>query len=131
MLYVQIVLVFYQITTKIDSVYEVSLPAAVKHLVNSLSFTFSFGLSYTSTPLACLGLHGYLSKLLFWMLLPPFLVLVILLLSLGFTVCRRRCSLAALVEVSLPWILRVLFLIYPTVTNTAFEVSAPRINAWH
>ena len=97
-------------------------------MLNSFSIAFSFGLSITSTPLECLGLHGYVSTLLFWMLLPIVLVLLIVLLSLGVTLCRRKCSLAALVEASLPWILRVLFLLFPIIANTAFDASATRID---
>ena len=117
----QIMMVFYQIATKVNSVYEVELPAAVKQLLNAFSVSFSFGISYTSTPLECLGLHGYRSTLLFWMILPLLLVLIILLASLGVTLVRRKCTLAAFVEVSLPNVLRVLFVVYPLVTNTAFE----------
>ena len=117
----QIMMVFYQIATKVNSVYEVELPAAVKQLLNAFSVSFSFGISYTSTPLECLGLHGYRSTLLFWMILPLVLVIIILLASLGITLVRGKCTLAAFVQVSLPNVLRVLFVVYPLVTNKAFE----------
>ena len=65
--------------------------------------------------------HGYRSTLLFWMILPLVLVLIVLLASLGVTLVRRKCTLAAFVEVSLPNVLRVLFVVYPLVTNKAFE----------
>ena len=113
-------IVFYQIATKVDSVYEVELPADVKQMLNSLSITFSFGISYAATPLECLDLHGYLSTLLFWMVLPVAFVLLIMLISLGLMLCKRKCTLTSLVELSLPPTLRVLFLLYPIVTNTAF-----------
>ena len=117
----QVLIVFYQIATKVDSVYEVELPAAVKQMLNSFSITFSFGISYTATPLECLGLHGYLSTLLFWMVLPAVFVLVIVVFALGVLCCqRKKCTLRSLVELSMPSILRVLFLVYPLVTNTAF-----------
>ena len=111
-------MVFYQIATKLNPVYEVELPAAVKQLLNAFSVSLSFGISY---PLECLGLHGYRSTLLFWMILPLVLVLIVLLASLGVTLVRRKCTLAAFVEVSLPNVLRVLFVVYPLVTNKAFE----------
>lgn len=61
----QIIITFYAIATQVDSVYEVVLPAAVKQLITSFSVVVSFGISYTSPSLECLGLHGYLSTLLF------------------------------------------------------------------
>ena len=101
--------------------YEVELPVAVKQLLDSFSVAFSFGISYTLTPLECLGLHTYQSTLLFWMLLPIALVLIILLVSLGIMIGQRERTLASFVEVSLPSVLRALFIIYPLVTNTAFQ----------
>ena len=64
---VQVTRSFYQIATAVDSVYEVELPAAVKQLLGAFRIAFSFGISYTTTPLACLGLEGYLNTLIFCM----------------------------------------------------------------
>ena len=118
----QIIMVFYQIATKVDTVYEVEMPPAVKQLLNSFSITFSLGITYTATPLACLGVEGYPNTLLFYMILPIALVLVILVISLCVSSGQRKCSFASLVEMSLPWMLRCLFVLYPLVTNTAFQV---------
>ena len=117
----QIIFVVYQIATKVHDVYQVELPATVMQTLNAFSVSFSFGITYTSTPLECLGLHGYRSTLLFWMILPLVLVLIILLASLGVTLVRRECTLAAFIEMSLPNVLRVLFVVYPLVTNAAFQ----------
>ena len=46
---------FYQIASKVERIYEVELPAAVKQLLNSLSVSFGLGISYTSTPLECVA----------------------------------------------------------------------------
>ena len=89
----QITMVFYQIATKVDSVYAVELPLAVKQLLNAFSVSFSFGISYTSTPLECLGLHGYRITLLFWMILP--LVLVLISSSLAFSPLLQPLAFAA------------------------------------
>ena len=120
--YAQIIMIFYQIATKVDTVYEVEMPPAVKQLLNSFSIAFSLGITYTATPLECLGVEGYLNTLLFYMILPIALVLVILVISLGVILGQRKCSFASLVETSLPWMLRCLFVLYPLVTNTAFQV---------
>ena len=98
------------------------MPPTVTQLLNSFSITFSLGITYTATPLACLGVEGYLNTLLFYMILPIALVLVILIISLGVILGQRKCSFASLVETSLPWMLRCLFVLYPLVTNTAFQV---------
>ena len=120
----QITIIFYGIVTAVDSVYEVELPGEVRQVLNAFSITFTFGISYVSTPLECLGLHDYLSTLRFWTVLPAVLVLVIVLLSLGVLLCQRKhCTLTSLVELSLPPALKVLFLLYPVVTNAAFSAS--------
>ena len=82
----QVMIVFYQIATKVDSVYEVELPADVKQMLNSLSITFSFGISYAATPLECMGLNGYTYKLIAYMLMPPIVVGVVLIV-----VCLKAC----------------------------------------
>ena len=84
----------------------------------------------------CLGAGGFLARLLFWMIFPAVLVLLILVGS--FVRLIATCSLSgqAFLQAALPNILRLLFLFYPIVTNTAFEafscvplLSRPRLPA--
>ena len=112
-----------QVATKIDTVYEVSLPRGVKQLLNSLSVIVSFGITPAgvSTPLECMGLSGYRNTLRFYMLTPVVLVALVVLLALCFMLVERRLSRTALVELALPPVLRILFLLYPLITNTAFD----------
>ena len=50
---------------------SVSLPADVRKLLRSLSSWITFGLTgIATTPLECLGLGGYVPRLIFWMVLP-------------------------------------------------------------
>ena len=66
------------ISTKIDIIYSVSLPAAVKKILESLSMVVGLGLGgVATTPLECLGLAGYVPRLLFWMVLPFVLSMII------------------------------------------------------
>ena len=59
----KILIGFYVITTRIDTIYDVALPADVRNLINSL-FGFLPGLpGVATTPLACAGFSGYIPKL--------------------------------------------------------------------
>ena len=50
---------FYQITTKIGSVYSVSLPAEVNAFLDTITSWISLGLTgVVTTPLECVGLSG-------------------------------------------------------------------------
>ena len=69
--------------------YEVRLPSDVQTLLGRMSVVVTFGVSFglKMTPLACVGLDGFTSELLFWMATPLVLVMVILV-----AVCLRRVS---------------------------------------
>ena len=56
-------------------VYSVELPPEVRQLIDRFSFTVSFGISFASTPLECLGLGDYFDQLLIWLVSPLALVL--------------------------------------------------------
>ena len=110
------------ITTKLASVYDVDFPAQVKQLLNLFSLALAFGIE-VSTPLACVGLDGYRPRLLFSMLAPPALAAAIVVATLV-RLClntRRAISLVELRDKATPWLLRLAFLSYPVVTNTAFD----------
>lgn len=94
-------------------VYHATLPPVVTSLLSAFEVSISFGLSGISTLLTCAGLPGYGARLSFWMLLPAALVATTLALV---RVCGGR-----LVRWGLPAVLRLLFLLYPTVTQVAFE----------
>ena len=47
---------------KVDRVYEIRLPAEVRGLLQYLTFVISFGLE--GVPLTCLGVKGYVRRLL-------------------------------------------------------------------
>ena len=70
----------YQLTTKVSTVYDVSLPPDVNDFLDRISTGISFGVTGISgTSLQCLGLGGYLYQLIFWMVLPAGLVLLVVL----------------------------------------------------
>ena len=155
----KIMVSFYMIVTRINSVYEVELPFAIRRLLSTFSLGISLGFSGVGTPLECLGFHGYPPSLLFWMVAPVVFVGLILLAGIMYQLSVRKgiiklsptfaapafATIASystisapvrthaanannakgghpsLTEVTLPWILRLLFFIYPLVTNVAFE----------
>ena len=105
--------------------YEVELPQEVRNLLDNLSVAVSFGVKGLSrTPLACAGLSGYVPRLLFW-IAAPLLVACCVPLSVAALRWRRlgcaACTLAAVLKQSAPPLLSLLFILYPIVTNVAFE----------
>jgi len=143
----KIVVVFYQLTTNISRVYEVLLPADVNEFLGLFSNLVTLGMTgVATTPLECVGLDGYLPRLLFWMAVPIVVVAVVVLGVCVSSVCRRRTTASKVVtsdgshgaafhlqdqeeperaatifEKSLQPVLFAMFLLYPKVTNTAFE----------
>jgi hypothetical protein len=124
----QILIGFYMIATKVENVYEVFLPADVRTLLRQLRFVISLGID--GVPLACVGASGYTERLLFWILTPIGLVaLAILVVAVRLRLGRRTTARdqensapqQPLWLTSLPIVLRIFFLIYPIVTNVAFE----------
>jgi hypothetical protein len=69
---------FYQILSKIDEVYEVRLPADVHELLYDIRFVVSFGLADSRSLIECSGFNGFLPRLLFWLFIPPILIVAIL-----------------------------------------------------
>lgn len=111
----KVIISFYQIVTKVEPVYEVSLPATVRAVLALLSVAVSFGLGSTTDVLTCMGLDGFLRKLLFWMILPLGLSLFIFLGCLARLICKCHLTATNLLESSLPLVLRLLFIFYPIV----------------
>ena len=75
---IKLVLSFYQIVTKVDEVYEVTMPAQVRAVMSIFTLGVSFGLGSSTDVLTCLGFIGFLPRLIFWMVLPAVLVVLIL-----------------------------------------------------
>jgi hypothetical protein len=109
------------LATKIDSVYEVVLPADVRRLLGYLRVVISFGLSDTTPFLTCVGLGGYEARLVSWMLVPPVLMGAILVCCLTHLLSKRRLSRTTLMEKIMPLFVRLLFILYPLIANVAFE----------
>jgi hypothetical protein len=124
----KILLGFFMVAPKVPRVYAVVLPAEVKRILEM--FEIVIDLNVLKAPLSCLGFGSYISRLTFWMVSPAFTALVMLLVAL-FTHAdlsirthgAGECVLRVL-ERAAPWILRMLFLAYPVVTNIAFSVFA-------
>ena len=78
----KIIMSFYQLATKVSSVYDVLLPRAVNIFFLTVEGFFSFGIdspAISSTPLECMGLNGYTYKLIAYMVLPPAVIFVVVL----------------------------------------------------
>ena len=113
------------IATKVDMIYGVELPSDVRAFLDSLAVAITLGLQgIATTPLECLGLAGYVPRLVFWMVVPPALIgavvgvnAAVMLRSMG----RGLQPKGTLFEQSLPLVLKALFLAYPIITIVAFE----------
>jgi hypothetical protein len=142
----KILIGFLMIVTKVEDVYEMTLPSDVRQLLSGLVVPITFGLTGSNDVLMCMGYDGFLSRLRFWMILPAILMGAVIVAALAMLWWERwqsnelrQVSLAErvvrtvqserfgvqtakrLLRTALPLAVRLLFLIYPVVTNTAFE----------
>ena len=117
----QIVWGFYAIVTRVDNTYEVTLTAEVRQFLSHLSVFIDFGLGDASSILTCMGVQGYVARLVFWMALPLALTCIILVTCSVYLMCKRRFSAGALFMSALPILLRMFFVGYPVIANAAFE----------
>ena len=113
---------FYAIVSKLPDVYESSVTAEVRQVMSYVSVIISFGFEGITPVLTCVGLHGFVQRLRFWMLTPPVLVGIIFLGSLSTLAWKAGSSVNhAIAEVALPLTLRLLFVLFPSISNVAFE----------
>lgn len=118
----KILIGFYMIATQIDAVYNVTFPASVRAVLAKFYFGITIGLGNVNSVLACLGIYGFFWQLVFWTVLPLALVLLTVIGSVICLACTRRLLYRrALLKSALPLITRMLFLLYPVVTNVAFQ----------
>ena len=117
----KILIGFYQIATRVESVYGILLPDNVRSLLLTLQFSISLG--FDGIPLACVGAGGYLARLIFWMVAPLAVVAAAAGAIVGHTqlVGRGRVPFSMVLDRTAPTVLRTFFLSYPIVTNVAFE----------
>ena len=70
---------FYQIATKIESVYVLTLPPEVSALLQVFHVAFAIDVDSFGLPLGCLSLSSFYNKLILMMLVPVVLCLLIVL----------------------------------------------------
>jgi len=83
---IKIVIGFYQIATRVETVYGITLPEAVRKMMMLLRIAISFGID--GIPLACVGADGYHARLVFWTVVP--LVVVFVVTCIGAAYALRR-----------------------------------------
>jgi hypothetical protein len=131
----KIVINFYQVVTKIDTVYEVELPPEVKQLLGLFSTWVTLGLSHASAVLECFGFRGYMATLTLYILIPVVVAATIIFIAAGCVqfakpgiesprtphVQTSKGHTVALLKRAMPTLLQLAFLVYPVVTTKAFE----------
>jgi hypothetical protein len=110
---------FFQIVTRVHDVYDIMLPNAVRKLLQAIAFTISLGVE--GIPLECMGAKGYVARLVLWVLVPLMLVMLVTLVQSARLLRQRRFAVAKLARAVAPVALRLLFLLYPIITNQSFE----------
>ena len=118
---------FYQVATRVSSIYTVPMPRAVSRLLSPFE-ALSLNIGDVGIPLQCLGLGRFEQQLLFMMLAPALLAAIVLASSVAFALLRRKMrSLprarrleSGLVE-PLPGLLLLSFLVFPSVSSLAFR----------
>ena len=115
----KILVTFYQIATKVPSIYDVALPPSSRAILESFGFVVDLGLDVAVTPLECFGLHGFLPKLVFVTVMPALFVTILVLYGAAKSLrgVPMRTSLLGL----LPLVLKLLFAAYPIVSTVAFQ----------
>ena len=124
------------IVCKVDSVYEVNLPAELRYLLAQIERIITLNLDF-GTPLECLGYSGYTPQLAVMMAIPYVLSFTSFFAALLWQIIRLRGLLGpqcwaaiyhkwwSVVHLSalaaLPVALRISFLAWPVVSNKAFE----------
>ena len=113
---------FYQVATRVASVYDVPMPDAVKQLL-SIFELFNINIGGIGLPLQCLGLGTYQQQLMTTMLAPAVLAAVLLLGFIARSCCKGGPSrLSNGFLAALPWLLPLSFLVFPMVSSAAFLV---------
>ena len=131
----KILIGFYQIATRLESVYDAVLPDQVRSLLVTIQLAISLGID--GIPFACVGAQGYTARLIFWTLTP--------IVTVGATVClgavrveyqayrkdKQLASRAAVFNATAPIALRVFFLCYPSNIHIALitHTMAPTFRA--
>ena len=95
------IITFYQIATKIESVYVLSLPPEVSALLQVLHVAFAINVDSFGLPLGCLSLSSFYNKLICMMLFPLILCLLIVLgcvIGTGLIANSLRCFARILLE---------------------------------
>ena len=133
---------FYQITTRIETIYSVSMPAEVRDLLNAIMPVFSLSIDSVGVPLQCLSLSSFTNKLLFMMLAPYVICLAILLgcVLRQHLMARRSAAGSHSHELAwrqgwltaLPAINLIFFLVFPAISNLGMssKESNPRSVVW-
>ena len=110
---------FYQVATRVSSVYDVPMPAAVANLLSFFEL-FNINIGGIGLPMQCMGLGTYEQQLAFMMLTPVVLAAVLLLGFLLRSCCAGKGAGAGLLA-ALPWLLSLSFLVFPMVSSSAFR----------
>ena len=85
---VKLIVSFFQIATKVPTVYQVRMPAPVQGVVKAFNFV-SLDLDAFGLPWHCLGIDSFFNRLLVMASLPLVLMLVVFIISLILSVCAR------------------------------------------
>ena len=112
---------FYQVATRIASVYEVSMPQQVAALL-SVFEVFNINIGGIGLPMQCLSLGTYQQQLLTTMLAPVVVAVVVLFGFVARSVCKGGASrVSSGLLGALPWLLPLSFLVFPMVSSAAFR----------
>ena len=110
------------LATKVDDVYEVELPPAVRAMLSYFAFGVSFGFDGgVGIVLECLDMRGYVQSLALYIVAPLAVALLMFLAALVCTVCSGQGVGVKTLELGTPPVLQLFFLAYPIVTKQAFD----------
>ena len=112
--------------TRLESVFQLSLPSSVAALLRSLDF-FSFSIGSFGLPLECLQLGSFYNLLLVTTF-APYALYALILVCCAAVSCKERAKRGGFLRASgmraLPYLMGLSFLTFPMVTSLAFQAFA-------
>lgn len=115
------------------------MPDEVHAVLLAIQYVVNLGLPVIRVPLTCVSLGNYGSRLIFWIVCPAGVAVLILLVDITRVASasrresraakgKRSLDWAALPEMAGPKLLKLMFLLYPTVSRTAFQYACGGYN---
>ena len=118
---------FYQVVSRLASVYDVPMPDAVRNLL-AVFEVLNISIAGVGLPLQCLSLGTYEQQLFFTMLAPLVLAAALVLVFVLRSCFGKRGGPKAGLLAALPSLLTISFLVFPVVSSASWFKAVPTLH---